>query len=76
MIWSLLCGLFVGIIAQVLMSDQPRHGWIVTSVVGMAGGWIGHILGAVLHMGMIGGFVLSVACAMGLFSLMRGTRLV
>ena len=76
MIWSLLCGLFVGIIAQVLMSDQPRHGWIVTSVVGMAGGWIGHILGAMLHMGMIGGFILSIACAMGLFSLMRGTRFV
>ncbi len=76
MILSIIFGLFVGIIAQALLTGQPRHGWIVTALVGMAGGWIGHILGAILHMGVIGGFVMSIACAMGLFSLMRGTRFV
>ena len=76
MILSLLFGLIVGLIAQALLTSQPRHGWIVACIVGMVGSWVGHIVGAILHIGVIGGFIMSVACAMGLFTLMRGTRFV
>jgi uncharacterized membrane protein YeaQ/YmgE (transglycosylase-associated protein family) len=52
MIWSLVIGLFVGIVAKFIMPGKDGGGIIVTSILGVVGAWVAHFLGS--SMGMYG----------------------
>lgn len=49
MIWTLLIGLLIGIVAQFLMPGRSRSGIIVTILLGIGGamlsGWMGSAIG-------------------------------
>lgn len=74
MLWSLLIGLVVGMIAKFFIPGPDRGGIIVTAVLGMAGAafaqWAGSAYGAYAH-GEPAGFFAAVIGAMVLLSLYR-----
>jgi uncharacterized membrane protein YeaQ/YmgE (transglycosylase-associated protein family) len=69
MIGHAVFGLIVGVIAKLLLPGHDPGGFIVTALIGMAGGWLGGMLGRVLGWykeGHPAGFVMSVVGAMAL----------
>lgn len=44
-VWTLLIGLLVGIVAKVLMPGRDPGGIIITSLIGVAGAFIAHAIG-------------------------------
>lgn len=74
MIGHALFGLLVGIVARLLLPGKDVGGWIISALVGMAGGWLGGFLGEKMgwvQPGKPAGFLLSVAGAMVLFLALR-----
>ena len=74
MLWTLMVGLVVGIIAKLLMPGRDPGGFIITMVLGVAGSFIAHFLGANLgwyEEGEPAGFVASVVGAVILLSIYR-----
>lgn len=73
-IWMLIIGLIVGAIAKLLMPGRDPGGFIVTTLIGVAGsliaGFIGQALGWYRH-GQGAGFIASVLGAMLLLFLYR-----
>jgi uncharacterized membrane protein YeaQ/YmgE (transglycosylase-associated protein family) len=67
MIWSIIIGLVVGIIAKAVMPGKDPGGVIVTSLLGIAGAalasWVGGSLGF-YQLGEPVGFIAAVAGAM------------
>ena len=66
-IGQIIIGFIVGLIARFLLPGQDPHGMIVTSLIGMAGGWVGGWLGQLLgwyKAGHPAGFAMSVVGAM------------
>ncbi len=45
MLLTLLVGLFVGVIAKLLMPGKDPGGWIVSILLGIAGAWVAHYIG-------------------------------
>jgi uncharacterized membrane protein YeaQ/YmgE (transglycosylase-associated protein family) len=45
MIWSLLVGLVIGVIAKMLMPGKDPGGFFVTALLGVAGSAIAHFIG-------------------------------
>ena len=48
MIGQALCGLVIGIVAKLLLPGRDPGGFIVTALIGMAGGWVGGRIGRML----------------------------
>lgn len=74
MIGHALIGLVVGIVAKLLMPGSDPGGWIVTALLGIAGGWMGGWVGRVLGWykeGQPAGFGLSIVGAMLLLLIYR-----
>ena len=74
MIGHAIVGLFIGLVARMLLPGADPHGIIVTALVGMVGGWLGGVLGRALGWYQPGhptGFVMSVIGAMLLLLLFR-----
>lgn len=74
MIWTLIVGLIVGAVAKLLMPGNDPGGWIVTMILGVAGAFIAHFVGA--NMGWYGegepvGFIASVVGAVILLAIYR-----
>jgi len=44
-IWSLIVGLFVGVVAKFLMPGRDPGGWIVTMLLGIAGAMLAGMIG-------------------------------
>jgi uncharacterized membrane protein YeaQ/YmgE (transglycosylase-associated protein family) len=66
-LWQALMGLVVGIVAKFLMPGNDPGGIIVTSLLGIAGGFVGGRIGKMLGWykdGSAAGFGLSVVGAM------------
>jgi uncharacterized membrane protein YeaQ/YmgE (transglycosylase-associated protein family) len=62
-------GLIVGVVAKFLLTGHDPGGLLVTALIGMAGGWLGGVLGRALGWygdGHPAGFVMSVIGAMAL----------
>jgi uncharacterized membrane protein YeaQ/YmgE (transglycosylase-associated protein family) len=57
-IWFILFGLVVGLIARAIMPGPQPMGFILTALLGMAGSFVGGYLGS-LFRGNQGGLVLS-----------------
>lgn len=76
MIWTLIVGLVVGAIAKMLMPGRDPGGFIITMLLGVAGAFIAHMVGANLgwyNEGEPAGFVASVV---GAVILLAGYRAV
>ena len=64
---QIIVGFITGMVARLLLPGHDPLGIIVTSLVGMAGGWVGAWLGQMLgwyKAGAPAGFLMSVAGAM------------
>ena len=79
LIWMFIVGLVVGAIARFLMPGVENMGWIMTSIVGIAGSFIGGFIarlfskpadGAIVHPA---GLVLSVIGALILLYVIQRT---
>ena len=74
MIGHALMGLVIGVVAKLLMPGHDPGGWIVTALLGIAGGWAGGAIGRALGWykeGQAAGFGLSVVGAMALLLIYR-----
>jgi uncharacterized membrane protein YeaQ/YmgE (transglycosylase-associated protein family) len=74
LLWTLLIGLVVGIVAKFLMPGRDPGGFIITTVIGVAGAFVAYAIGR--SMGWYGqgepaGFLASVAGAVILLALYR-----
>jgi len=73
-VWTLLIGLLVGIVAKALMPGNDPGGIIITSLIGVAGAFIAHAIGKAMGwyaQGEPAGFLASVAGAIILLALYR-----
>jgi uncharacterized membrane protein YeaQ/YmgE (transglycosylase-associated protein family) len=75
-IWTILIGFVVGVVAKFLMPGRDPAGFIITVVIGIVGSFVASFLGSALgfyHQGESVGFIASVIGAM---ILLYGYRLV
>jgi uncharacterized membrane protein YeaQ/YmgE (transglycosylase-associated protein family) len=59
-LWTLLLGLIVGIIAKFIYPGRESMGWIMTIILGIAGSFVATYLGHWLHIyqaGQTAGFI-------------------
>ena len=66
LLWTLLIGLIVGIVAKFLMPGKDPGGFIITAVLGIAGAFLAHAIGRSMGWyaeGEPAGFLASVAGA-------------
>ena len=78
MIGQLIAGLIVGILARLLLPGKEAFpdgpiGWILTAVLGIAGAFIGTLVGGALWGGenYAAGWIMSILGAIGLLLLVR-----
>ena len=74
MIGHAILGLLIGIVAKLLLPGADPGGFIVTALIGMAGGFLGGFIGRLLgwyREGQPVGFVMSVVGAMALLLVYR-----
>lgn len=77
MIGHAIFGLIVGLVARFLLPGKDPAGIIVTALLGIAGGWLGGLIGRLLgwyQEGSPAGFGMSVVGAMILFLAYRMIR--
>lgn len=74
MLYQAVIGFIVGLIARALLPGADHYGLIVTSLVGIVGGWLGGQIGKWLGWypdGHAAGFLMSVVGAMILLVVLR-----
>ena len=74
LIWTLVIGLVIGVVAKLLMPGRDPGGCIITMLIGIAGSFIASYLGQAMHWserGQPAGFIASVIGAMLLLLLYR-----
>jgi uncharacterized membrane protein YeaQ/YmgE (transglycosylase-associated protein family) len=62
----LIAGLIVGALARLALPGPDPMSWLATMGYGVAGSFIGGIVGRMLGLANLGGFLLGIACAAGL----------
>ena len=73
-LWTLLIGLLVGIVAKMLMPGRDPGGFIITALIGIAGAFLAHFIGRQMGWyadGQPAGFLASVGGAILLLALYR-----
>jgi uncharacterized membrane protein YeaQ/YmgE (transglycosylase-associated protein family) len=73
-IWTIIIGFFIGLIARALMPGRDNSGFVVTTVLGIAGALVGSLVGRVFGMygeGEPAGLIMSVIGAIVLLVLYR-----
>ena len=73
-LWTIIIGLLVGVVAKFLMPGKDPGGFIVTILLGIAGSFVAGFLGRAMgwyHEGEPAGFILSVVGAIVLLILYR-----
>jgi uncharacterized membrane protein YeaQ/YmgE (transglycosylase-associated protein family) len=76
-LWTLLIGLIIGAVAKFLMPGKDPGGLIITIILGIAGSFVGAVLGRALGLyepGGSAGFIMSVIGAMLLLFLYHFVR--
>lgn len=74
LLWTLLVGFFVGLIARAIMPGRDAAGFIVTIILGIAGSFVASWAGAKLHFyapGQPAGFLASIVGAVVLLAIYR-----
>ena len=73
-LWILLIGLVVGLVAKALMPGRDPGGFVITALIGIAGAFVAHMLGRALGWyteGQPAGFIASVIGAIMLLAVYR-----
>ncbi len=73
-LWMLIIGLVVGVIAKLLMPGRDPGGFIITMLIGVAGALVAGLLGRAVgwyHSGEPAGFIASIIGAMLLLFIYR-----
>ena len=74
LLWTLLIGLLVGIVAKFLMPGRDPGGFIITALIGVAGAFVAYGIGRAVGWyaeGEAAGFVASVIGAVVLLAIYR-----
>jgi uncharacterized membrane protein YeaQ/YmgE (transglycosylase-associated protein family) len=74
LLWTLLIGLVVGIVAKFLMPGRDPGGFIITTLIGIAGAFVAHAIGRAMGWyaeGEPAGFLAAVGGAVILLALYR-----
>ena len=72
LIWTLIIGLVIGAIAKLLMPGKDPGGCIITTLLGIAGAYVGTFLGRAFFSGnYVAGWIMSVVGAMILLFIYR-----
>lgn len=74
LLWYLLIGLVIGLIARLLVPDSRGLGMLTTSLYGISGSIVGGIIAHSADIGGLGRFALSVLVAAGLLALTASRR--
>lgn len=70
LLWSILVGFIVGLVARALLPGAQHLGFLATSALGIVGSLVGGLIGRLLHKPPPGskfhpaGFFMSVICSM------------
>lgn len=77
-IWQLIVGLIVGVLARLLMPGKEAFpegalGWLLTALLGIVGAWIGTFIGGSLWGGTnyVAGWIMSILGAIVLLLILR-----
>ena len=73
-LWTILIGFLVGLVAKLLMPGKDPGGFIITIILGIAGSFLAGVIGRALHWyneGQPAGFIFSVIGAIVLLILYR-----
>jgi len=73
-VWTVILGLVIGLVARAVMPGKDAAGLVVTTVLGIAGALVGTVVGRALGIteeGQVAGFILSVLGAVGLLAMYR-----
>lgn len=73
-IWTIIIGFLIGLIARALMPGRDTAGFVVTTVLGVAGALVGSLIGRVLGLygeGEPAGLIMSVVGAVLLLVVYR-----
>lgn len=71
-IYTIIIGFIVGVVAKFLMPGKDPGGFIITTVLGIAGAWVGQwLFVSILHLSTSIGFIGSVLGAMLLLVVYR-----
>lgn len=76
-LWVIIIGLVIGVIAKLLMPGRDPGGFIITILLGIAGSFVGTWIGRVLGMysqGEAAGFIMSVIGAVILLAIYHFAR--
>jgi uncharacterized membrane protein YeaQ/YmgE (transglycosylase-associated protein family) len=71
-LWTLLIGFFIGLLARMLHPGDDRMGWIATSLLGVGGSFLATFGGQALHFyrpGQTAGFIGAVIGAIVLLAI-------
>ena len=74
LIWTLVIGLVVGLVAKTLMPGKDPGGFLITALIGIAGAFLAHFVGRTMNWyaeGQPAGFIASVLGAVALLALYR-----
>lgn len=71
LLWTILIGFIIGVIAKFLMPGRDPGGFIITAVLGIAGSWVGGWISAMLGGSGSVGWIGSVLGAMLLLWIYR-----
>lgn len=72
LLWTIIIGLIVGIIAKVIMPGRDPGGFIVTTILGIAGSFVGTFVGQIFFGRYYSaGFIMSVLGAIALLAIYR-----
>jgi uncharacterized membrane protein YeaQ/YmgE (transglycosylase-associated protein family) len=74
-LYTILIGAVIGILARLIKPGVDAMGWVLTIVLGIAGAWLGSYVAPMLGLsGGITGFAVSIACAVALLFLFELLR--
>ena len=72
LLWTIIIGLIVGIIAKVIMPGRDGGGFILTTILGIAGSFVGTFVGRMFFGRYYSaGFIMSVLGAIALLAIYR-----
>lgn len=77
LIWALLIGFLVGLVARFIMPGRDRLGFLMTSVLGIAGAMVAAVIGRTLNFYAPGepvGFIAAVVGAIIVLAIYRGMK--
>jgi uncharacterized membrane protein YeaQ/YmgE (transglycosylase-associated protein family) len=74
LIWTILIGFLVGSVAKFFMPGKDPGGFILTTLLGIAGAWVGSFLSGILGFSGRVGFIGSVIGAVVLLFLYRWVK--